>query len=56
MKFQENPLNRSLHTKKRYFVLQVKCPSVLSNRNRTYIECSAHVQSARFEFSGKSVE
>ena len=41
---------------KRYFVLEVKCPLLVTDRNQTYIMCSACVERARCELSGKSFQ
>jgi hypothetical protein len=51
MQFQENSLNASSCT-----LLQVRCSSLLIDRNQTYTVCSARVEIARFEASAKSLE
>jgi len=53
----ENPFNRKRDTaQKRYFVLQVKCHSLLTIGRQTYVFCRAWAQSSRFGVSGKSLE
>jgi hypothetical protein len=42
--------------RKRYFVFEVKCPLLVTDHNQTYIMCSACVERARCEFSGKSLQ
>jgi hypothetical protein len=40
---------------KRYFGLHVKCSQLLTDRNRTYMICSAWVESATYLVLGKSL-
>jgi hypothetical protein len=42
--------------KNSFFVLQVKYPSFLSNRNPSYCVSSAWMGSSRYEFSRKSLD
>ena len=41
---------------KRYFVIQVNCPYLVTNHNETFTVCSACVENGRYEFSGKSLQ
>jgi hypothetical protein len=42
--------------KKRYIVLQVKYPSLLTDRNRAVVLCSACVETAKGNVAGKSIQ
>jgi len=41
---------------RKYFVLRVKCPSLLTDRNQTYTNCSACAENGRFEASESSMK
>jgi hypothetical protein len=51
MKSQLNHSNGRRDTVEKYFGVQVKCPSILTDFNGTYTVCNTCADSARYEFS-----
>ena len=50
------PLTEATIQPKRYCVLQVMCPYLLTHCNQTNNVCGARVENARYEVSGKSLQ
>jgi hypothetical protein len=56
VEIQKNPWNRGRNTVEKGLVLQVKCPSLLTDHNRTNTNGSAREVSDSFGVSERSVK
>jgi Fe-S oxidoreductase len=55
MNFQENPSKGRREPAEKNFVLQAKCPELVTDQNQTCTICSACMESAMAEISRKSL-